>query len=75
MRNVLVSVLALLLIASAAEARVVRLRIERREVVLDGRTFGAAGAYEKLVGKVDFGPDPNLPPNEIIRALFLTDPV
>src|SRR5216683_750482 len=66
MRNTLVATAVLMLAASAADARVVRLRIERREVVLDGRAFGAAGPYEKLIGKVDFGVDPNLPRNEII---------
>jgi hypothetical protein len=40
-----------------ADAGVVRLRIERRETVLNGRPFGAAGPYEKLVGKVDFALD------------------
>jgi hypothetical protein len=49
----------------------VRLRIERREVVLNGRAFGAAGPYEKLVGKVDFGFGPNLPANDIIVDLKL----
>ncbi|HKB11116.1 MAG TPA: hypothetical protein VKD69_10690, partial [Vicinamibacterales bacterium] len=57
--------------ASAADARVVRLRIERREVVLAGRAFGAAGAYEKLIGKVDFGLDPELPRNGIVVDLKL----
>ncbi|HXI27286.1 MAG TPA: alpha/beta hydrolase domain-containing protein [Vicinamibacterales bacterium] len=60
-----------LLAATTADAHVVRLRIERREVVLDGRAFGAAGPYEKLVGKVDFGVDPNLPRNELIVDLKL----
>jgi Alpha/beta hydrolase domain len=63
--------LILILTASLAEARVVRLRIERREVVLNGRPFGAAGPYEKLVGKVDFGLDPSLPANGIIVDLKL----
>src|SRR6185295_15071818 len=61
----------LLLAATTADAHVVRLRIERREVVLDGRAFGAAGPYEKLVGKVDFGLDPTLPRNELIVDLKL----
>jgi len=52
-----------------AGAGVVRLRIERREVVLSGRPFGAAGPYEKLVGKVDFALDPALPQNEAIVDL------
>ena len=69
--RVLVATLALVLTTSLAEARVVRLRIERREPVLNGRPFGAAGPYEKLVGKVDFGLDPSLPANGIIIDLKL----
>ena len=61
MRKVLVATMMCALVSSVAEARVVRLRIERREVILNGRAFGAAGPYEKLVGKVDFGLDPALP--------------
>jgi hypothetical protein len=61
----------LALAASVADARVVRLRIERREVILNGRAFGAAGPYEKLVGKVDFGLDPSLPRNGEIVDLKL----
>src|SRR5678816_4161327 len=71
MRRLIVAVLALIAAASLAEARVVRLRIERREVVLNGRAFGAAGPYEKLVGKVDFGLDPALPRNGEIVDLKL----
>jgi hypothetical protein len=66
-----VAAVILMFVASAADARVVRLRIERREVILNGRAFGAAGAYEKLVGKVDFGLDPNLPRNGEIVDLKL----
>ncbi|OLD20803.1 MAG: hypothetical protein AUJ01_03605 [Acidobacteria bacterium 13_1_40CM_3_65_5] len=66
MKIVLVATLALVLASSATEARVVRLRIERREVVLNGRPFGAAGPYEKLVGTVDFALDPDLPRNGAI---------
>ena len=60
-----------LLVSSTTEARVVRLRIERREVILDGRAFGAAGPYEKLVGKVEFALDPLLPRNADIVDLKL----
>jgi hypothetical protein len=70
MRSTIV-LLLVILSASAADARVVRLLIVRREVVLNGRTFGAAGAYEKLVGKVDFALDPNLPRNAMIVDLGL----
>ena len=71
MRRVVVAGAMLVLAASAADARVVRLRIERREVILNGRAFGAAGPYEKLVGKVDFGLDPSLPGNGEIVDLKL----
>jgi hypothetical protein len=71
MRTVLLATMMLGLASSAADARVVRLRIERREVILDGRAFGAAGPYEKLVGKVDFGLDPALPRNLDIVDLKL----
>src|SRR5205814_3724795 len=57
--------------ASLADARIVRLRIERRERVLAGRPFGAAGPYEKLVGKIDFALDPDLPRNGAIVDLKL----
>jgi hypothetical protein len=59
------------LLASTVEARVVRLRIERREPVLAGKAFGAAGPYEKLVGKADFALDPKRPQNLKIVDLAL----
>jgi len=69
--SLVVATVMIALVSSAAEARVVRLRIERRELVLNGGAFGAAGPYEKLVGKVDFGLDPNLPRNGDIVDLTL----
>lgn len=56
---------------SAAEAAVTRLHIERRQTVLNGRPFGAAGPYEKVSGKVYFALDPALPQNAIIVDLNL----
>ncbi len=44
--------------ASQLDARVVRLDLERQEDVLEGKAFGQAGAYEKLVGKVHFAVHP-----------------
>jgi hypothetical protein len=61
--------LAVLVAATTVEARVVRLRIERREPVLSGRAFGSAGPYEKLVGKVDFAVDPRLRQNRAVVDL------
>lgn len=71
MRATVILTLVAMLTSGAAEARVVRLRVERHEVVLNGRAFGAAGPYEKLVGKVDFGFDPNLQRNDIVVDLKL----
>lgn len=70
MRTAIVGVLVLIT-ASSARGEVVRLRIERREPVAAGRAFGAAGAYEKLVGKVDFEFDPALPANAVVVDLKL----
>ncbi len=56
---------------TGAEARVVSLRIDHREKVLDGKAFGAAGPYEKLVGKVEFALDPRLAVNKSIVDLDL----
>src|SRR5262249_51487953 len=71
MHKVLGAAMVCVLVSSVTEAHVVKLRIERREVVLDGRPFGAAGPYEKLVGKVDFGLDPSLPRNGDVVDLKL----
>src|SRR5258705_2842061 len=71
MRKVLVATMMCALVPSVTEAHVVRLRVERRELILDGLGFGAAGPYEKLVGKVDVGLDPALPRNGEIVDLKL----
>ena len=62
---------SLVLVAGVAQAGVTRLEIVRREVVLNGQAFGAAGPYEKLVGRVHFALDPRLPQNQGIVDLGL----
>lgn len=52
-------------------ARVVRVEVESREAILDGRSFGLAGSYEKLAGKVFFAVDPNNSANRIIADIDL----
>jgi Alpha/beta hydrolase domain len=59
------------LLSTAADARVVKIDVERREGVLAGKAFGSAGAYEKVVGKVEFALDPALPINRNIVDLDL----
>src|ERR1700682_4525617 len=61
MRRLVLLLPLLLATPMPIQARVVELRIERREPVLNGKPFGLAGAYEKLSGKVEFALDPALP--------------
>ena len=49
---------AIALAPRAAEARVVRVAIDSRTLIGAGKTFGAAGAYERIVGRIYFAFDP-----------------
>jgi len=50
---------------------VTSLEITRRSVVLDGRPFGEAGAYEKIAGVLRFGVDPTHSANQAITDIGL----
>ena len=50
--------LLFIITASPALAEVTRVSILSRGVVADGQPFGAAGPYEKLVGRIEFALDP-----------------
>ena len=72
MRLITATIISGLLLATGiAEAELVRLRVERRETVANGMSFGLAGPYEKLVGMADFALDPDGPRNGIIVDLAL----
>lgn len=71
MLAVLRAAFAVLLFTAAVEARVVKLHVEHRETLLNGKAFGLAGAYEKLSGKVEFVLDPAAPRNAGIVDLKL----
>ena len=72
MRLIATTIVSCLLLATGiAEAELVRLRVERRETVANGMSFGLAGPYEKLVGMADFALDPDGPQNGIIVDLAL----
>lgn len=58
MTRLLLVALFCLAVPGLVEGGVTRLQIDRREVVLNGRPFGAAGPYEKLSGTVHFTLDP-----------------
>ena len=57
------------LAAASAQARVTRIEISSRADLIGGKSFGLAGAYEKVVGKVYFTVDPNNPHDKIIVDL------
>lgn len=54
---------------AATRAEVTRIEIASRQDVLNGKAFGAVGAYEKLAGKVYFAVDPNNPHNKMIADI------
>jgi hypothetical protein len=62
--------LVLMLVGTAvsiAEARVVRVEIASRGDIENGKTFGTAGAYEKITGRIFFAVDPaNLHNRQIV---------
>lgn len=71
--------LAFLLLASAvtsvppriAEARVVRVVVDRREPIGGGHVFGTGGPYERIVGKIFIALDPKNPHDTQIVDLAL----
>ena len=46
---------------SLVQARVVRVEITSRTDIQEGKPFGNAGAYEKIIGRVYFAVDPGEP--------------
>ena len=54
---------------SAVSAEVVRVDAERRDDVADGRSYGTAGAYERVAGRIHFAVDPANPANRIVTDI------
>jgi hypothetical protein len=70
MRRAAAAALLFLLLAPAdALARVVRVSIEKRELIGGGASFGRAGAYERISGRVYFAFDPRNPQDRRIVDL------
>lgn len=61
--------LALACLAATADAKVTRLEITSRADVAGGKSFGAAGPYEKIAGKLTFEVDPKAARNRQIVDL------
>ncbi|HZD94888.1 MAG TPA: alpha/beta hydrolase domain-containing protein [Candidatus Sulfotelmatobacter sp.] len=65
--RILLAVTLAMLSITAVEARVVRVEITSRAEIENGKSFGAAGVYEKITGKVYFAVDPaNLHNRQIV---------
>jgi hypothetical protein len=60
-----------LLAAISAQAAVRTVHVVERADVLDGRSFGRSGPYEKIFAKAWFTLDPKLPANQLVRDLNL----
>lgn len=61
--------LLLALLTAGLSAKVVGIDVSERSAVLDGKSFGSVGAYERVVGKARFAVDPEDPANAIIHDL------
>lgn len=55
--------------ALAVQAGVLRVEVRSRSDLLNGKAFGTAGPYEKIIGKVWFAVDPKNPHNRVIVDL------
>lgn len=59
----------ILLLSPLVDGAVSRIEVSERSLVLDGRPMGAAGPYERIVGKAHFAVDPARPGSRIIRDI------
>lgn len=60
-----------LALAGAASAELVRFEVTSREPFVDGMEFGEVGAYDRVVGRVHYEFDPELPQNVNVVDLKL----
>ena len=66
-------IILLLLLPQYLGAKVLRVEIESREIILDGKEFGRYGSYELLSGRIWFSTDPGNLFNSRIVDLHLAD--
>ena len=59
----------ILLVAAPLRAEVVRIEVNSRADVLAGKSFGTAGPYERLSGKIYFAVDPRNSANQIVTDI------
>jgi Alpha/beta hydrolase domain len=68
-RMVLLSLLVVSAVVQPAAARVLRIKIDHREVVAEGKSYGLPGPHERIYGTISFAVDPELPVNRIITDI------
>jgi hypothetical protein len=71
MKRFLIYLAPWLLFVAPTWGAVDRIEVESRELVLQGRAFGAVGPYEKIAGTIHFVLDPKHPQNARIIDLAL----
>jgi len=67
--NLLRASALIVLVAAPLSAEVVRIEVQSRSDLVGGQPFGAAGAYEKISGKIFFAVDPALSANRIVADI------
>ncbi len=70
-RAALVALASLPVLTRPADARVVRVAVEQRELIGNGAMFGAGGTYERVTGRIYFAFDPANPHDRQIVDLAL----
>ena len=61
--------MVLLAVVAAAPAEVVRVDVDRRDDIADGASYGSAGPYERLAGRIHYAVDPSNPANRIVTDI------
>jgi len=69
LRRLVPIVLAAVVFVLPCNAEVVRIEVKSRADLLPGKTFGTAGAFEKLSGKIYFAVDPRNSANQIVADI------
>ena len=67
--RILASVVLVFATLSPAAAEVVRIEVQSRSDLVNGKPFGTAGPYEKLIGRIYFEVDPSNDANKIITDI------
>ena len=67
--RILSAILLVFVASSPAVAEVVRIEVKSRVDLIEGKPFGTAGPYEKLIGRIYFEVDPSNDANKIITDI------